>query len=63
MGTKNNPANRGKASEARIYNGKTVKPVLYIGTRVGHGKYISAQYEDSTLVVDETGKPIMWDSM
>jgi hypothetical protein len=63
MGTKNNPANRGKANEARIYNGKPVKPVKYMGSHFGHGTYMTAQYEDGNMVMDEADKPVMWDAM
>lgn len=60
MGTKNNPANRGKANEARIYNGKPVKPVKFIGPE---GSYMTAQFEDGSLATDENDKPLMWSAM
>ncbi len=46
--SKNNPENRGKVTELRVYNGKKVKPVLFImrGTR-----YIAAAYEDGNLAI------------
>ncbi len=44
MGTKNNPENRGLVTELRKFNGKTVKPVLYIS---GNRRYMASVYEDS----------------
>lgn len=60
--SKNNPSKRGKA-EKKLFNGKVVKPVLYVGTHVGHGKYIAVQYEDGNMAEDNKGKPLMWDSI
>lgn len=62
MGTKNNPANRGERTEKR-YNDKVVKPVQYIGTHIGHGKYIAIQFEDGSMALDADGKPVMWDAV
>lgn len=57
--TKNNPAARGTDSaEQKTHGGKPVKPALYIGTWVGHGRYMAAQDESGTLVRDENGRPI-----
>ncbi|MFV9875421.1 MAG: hypothetical protein AB8U25_03090 [Rickettsiales endosymbiont of Dermacentor nuttalli] len=54
--SKNNPVAREKAREI-FFNGKKVKPVLYIGeTR----KYMAVQYEDGALVFDTDGNPIAW---
>jgi hypothetical protein len=61
--SKNNPANRSKDTKGKTFNGKPVKPVLYIGTHVGHGKYVAVQYEDGKMATDEGGKPIMWDAI
>jgi hypothetical protein len=52
--SKNNPEARGKVTELRKYNGKPVKPVLFI--QRGVGRYIAAMFEDGTLVVDKTTK-------
>jgi len=60
--SKNNPSNRIK-NEKKVYNGKTVKPVLYVGTHVGHGKYIAVQYEDGQVALDNHKKPLMWDAV
>lgn len=61
--SKNNPANRAKDTKVKTFNGKVVKPVLYVGTHVGHGKYIAAQYEDGHMPSDNNGKPLMWDAI
>lgn len=60
--SKNNPASRGKAKD-KFYGGKKVKPVLYVGTYIGHGKYMAVQYEDGKMAEDNNGKPIMWDTI
>lgn len=48
MGTKNNPENRGLETSLRKFNGKTVKPVLFIS---GNRRYIAGAYEDSGELV------------
>lgn len=53
MSSKNNPENRGQVTELRKYNGKTVKPVLYIN---GSNKYIAAAYENGDLAIDPVTK-------
>lgn len=64
MGTKNNPENRGRVTELRQYNGKKVKPVLYVGRQVGHGNFIAAQFEDGKLAMDpNTGVPIPYQNI
>lgn len=60
--SKNNPNKRGEAVK-KFFNGKLVRPVLYIGTRVGHGKYMAVQYEDGSMACDKSGKPVMWDTI
>lgn len=62
MGTKNNPANRGKLIK-KTYDGKEVKPVMYVGTHIGHGKYMAVQFDDGSMATNEDGKPIMWDAV
>lgn len=54
MATKNNPDARGEATELRKYNGKPVKPVLFI--QRGVGKYIAAAFENGDLVIDKNTK-------
>lgn len=62
--SKNDPNARGTGAKAKTYSGKVVKPALYVGTQVGHGKYISAVYEDGKLVLDPvTKRPVKWKSV
>lgn len=57
--SKNNPEARGKVTALRKYNGKTVKPVLFI--KSGVGRYIAAAYEDGTLAINKaTGLPVAY---
>ncbi len=56
--SKNDPTARGPAQQAKTYEGKKIKPVLYVGTAVGHGRFIAAQDESGKLVVDRGGKPL-----
>ena len=58
MTSKNNPARRGVANEQKTFDGKPVKPVLYVGSHVGHGRYIAAQDEGGKLIKDVAGKPV-----
>ena len=58
-GSKNSIENRGKATELRKYNGKTVKPVLFI--KSGVGRYIAAAYENGDMAIDKnTGLPVAY---
>ena len=56
--SKNDPTARGPASQDKFFDGKKVRPVLYVGTAVGHGRYIAAQDEGGKLVMDQGGKPV-----
>jgi hypothetical protein len=56
--SKNDPTARGPAQQSKTYDGKKVKPVLYVGTAVGHGRYIAAQDEGGRLVTDRDGRPL-----
>jgi hypothetical protein len=56
--SKNDPTSRGPAQQAKMFEGKKIKPVLYVGTAVGHGRYIAAQDESGKLILDRGGKPI-----
>lgn len=49
MSSKNNPENRGRVTELRKYDGKEVKPVLYIN---GKNRYIAAMFDNGDLVID-----------
>ena len=53
MSSKNNPENRGQVTELRVFNGKKVKPVLYINQ---NRRYIAAQFEDGSLALDSASK-------
>ena len=58
-GSKNNPNARGKGGVIRQYNGKPVKPILFI--KSGTGRYMAAAYENGDLVMDKvTGLPIAY---
>ena len=63
MGTKNNPANRGQSAAGKTFNDKPVKPVLFVGTQVGKGKFVAATYENGDLVEDVNGNVIPWDAI
>ena len=56
--SKNDPSARGAADEGKTFEGKKVKPVLYVGTAVGHGRYIAAQDEGGKLIMGREGKPL-----
>ena len=58
--SKNNPEARGPRSGPKELDGKKLKPVLYVGTAVGHGRYIAAQDEAGNLMKDRTGRPIAY---
>lgn len=51
--SKNNPDKRGAKTKLRTYNGKVVKPVLYIER---NSRFMAAQYEDGKLVIDPVRK-------
>ncbi len=56
--SKNDPTARGSGGEGKSLAGKKVKPVLYVGTAVGHGRYIAAQDEGGKMIMDRNGKPV-----
>lgn len=58
MASKNNPTRRSGGSNQKEIDGKAVKPVLYVGSLVGHGRYVAAQDENGSLVRDPAGKPV-----
>ena len=49
---KNNPNARGAKQQDKTYNGKPIKPVLYVGNWVGQGKFMAAQTEDGKIIKD-----------
>ncbi len=56
--SKNDPTARGPAQQTKLLDGKKVKPALYVGTTVGHGRYIAAQDESGKLALDRDGRPV-----
>lgn len=44
-------------SGKRMYNGKEVRPVLYVGRQIGQGKYMTGMV-DGALVTDAKGLPM-----
>jgi hypothetical protein len=56
--SKNDPNARGPADSGKTVEGQKVKPVLYVGTAVGHGRYIAVQNESGKLIMGRDGKPI-----
>ncbi len=62
MSSKNNPLNRNRANQQKTFDGKKVKPVLYIDASIG--RYMAAQFEDGKLVMDpRSGQPIQFGSI
>lgn len=58
MSSKNNPELRGKVTELRKYNGKSVKPCRIINSAEGID-FIGAAFEDGSIVMDTvTKRPI-----
>ena len=57
-GSKNNPGVR-QFQRKKFYQGKELKPALYIGKGVGLGKYMSGAV-DGELVRDADGKPMSY---
>lgn len=56
MSSKNNPELRGRSTELRKFNGKEVKPVLFIK---GRRRYIAGAFDNGEFAVDpRTGFPI-----
>ena len=58
MTSRNNPARRGRDIADKTYDGRKIKPILYVGSHVGHGRYMAAADEDGKLITDGDGKPI-----
>ncbi|MCH2546141.1 MAG: hypothetical protein MK052_00825 [Alphaproteobacteria bacterium] len=60
MSSKNNPLNRTKSKDT-LFNGKKVKPVLFINENT---RYMAAAYEDGKMVMDSrTNNPIPFQSI
>lgn len=58
--SKNDPTARGPQQQVKMIDGKKIKPALYVGTAIGHGRYIAAQDEGGKLVVDREGRPMAY---
>jgi hypothetical protein len=55
MSSKNNPELRGQMTELRKFNGKEVKPVLYIN---GSKRYMAGAFDTGEFAIDpRTGFP------
>lgn len=64
--SKNNPTKRKEKQGAtqKLYNGKSIKPVLYIYRQgVKRHKYMAAEYDDGVIIEDTKGNPIRWNSI
>lgn len=57
-------ASMGDKGEAgkRYLNGKEVRPIMYVGRHLGHGKFIAGTI-DGKLVTDAAGKPLKFKSI
>lgn len=53
MSSKNNPEMRGRSTELRKFNGKEVKPALYIN---GSSRYMAACFDNGEFAVDPATK-------
>ncbi len=59
-GSKNNVANRGTGAKIKVYNGKNVFPVKYIG----QGKsFMAAQYDNKEMVLGPNGEVLPYGSI
>ena len=56
--SKNDPSARTHAQNQKLVDGKKVKPALYVGTALGHGRYMAAQDESGKLLTDRDGRPL-----
>lgn len=55
MSSKNNPEMRGRTTELRKFDGKEVKPVLYIN---GSNRYMAGAFDNGEFACDADGNPI-----
>lgn len=61
MSSKNNPLNRNRDTRIKTFDGKKVKPVLYIDQ---NRRYMAAQYEDGKMVINaQTKEPIPYQNI
>lgn len=61
MSSKNNPLNRNRDTRVKTFDGKKIKPCMFIDE---NRRYIAAAFEDGKLVVDpRTKQPIPFQSI
>lgn len=61
MSSKNNPLNRNRDTRVKTFDGKKVKPVLFIDQ---NRRFMAAQFEDGKLVLDpQTKTPLPYQSI
>ncbi len=60
-GTKNNPGAR-QAQRRKMYQGKEIKPCLYVGRSVGKGTYMSGSV-DGVTILDNNDMPMPYHSI
>lgn len=61
MATKNNPKNKGSSGGKKMYDGKEIEPIKYVGLYAGDGIYMSAKYaKTNNIVMGTDKKPIKW---
>lgn len=60
MSSKNNPEMRGRTTVLRKFNGKEVRPVLYIN---GSSRYMAGCFESGEFATDESGTPIPYSNI
>ncbi|WP_339045556.1 hypothetical protein [Candidatus Mesenet endosymbiont of Agriotes lineatus] len=60
--SKNNPTQRNKGTAKKLYDGKSIKPVMYIDRSCGV-RYVAAQYENGSIVEDKSGNPLKWSNI
>lgn len=58
IASKNDPSTRGKSKEV-FWDGKKVVPALFVDVD-NKRRYMTAQYEDGRMVMDEAGIPLSW---
>ena len=64
--SKNDPSKRKDKQNAvqKMYEGKPVKPILYIYREgLKRYKYMAAEYDDGSIIEDSEGNPIRWSSI
>lgn len=61
MSSKNNPLNRSRDARVKTFDGKKIKPCMFIDE---NRRYMAATFEDGKLVVDpRTKQPIPFQSI